>query len=193
MMTQRRGDRRRAFSLTEMAIVTGIMGLVLGAVWVGVSQVRTNSATIDTVKQVLSLANNVRVLYDGKSSFASGVDGRDIASSLISAGAVPREMLDSNDSTQMRNAWSGQVHILAFSNGIYRIQYENLPRTVCTDLATQLSGTRGDGSPQAVWGNNGSISYSVRNYGALNVNMAGYLCGTGTTPTDIGFEFSLKN
>ena len=64
---------RRAFTLTELAIVLGIIGVILGAIWTAAAKVYTNNKVTRATNELLAISNNIKQLYYGKS--AMGVSG----------------------------------------------------------------------------------------------------------------------
>src|SRR3984957_16106234 len=58
-----RRQRRRGFTLTEIAIVLGIIGLILGAIWVAAAAVYNNMRTSKTTTELLDVAQNLRGMY----------------------------------------------------------------------------------------------------------------------------------
>ena len=57
---------RRGFTLTELAIVLGVMGLILGAIWSASATVSANQKNTKAIRQILVVAQAM------KSSFSSG-------------------------------------------------------------------------------------------------------------------------
>src|SRR6202000_3454343 len=55
--------RKRGFTLTEIAIVLGIIGLILGAIWAAASSVYANLKANAAQQGVLAAAQAVRSLY----------------------------------------------------------------------------------------------------------------------------------
>ncbi len=60
---QSRARKTRGFTLTEAAIVLGIVGLILGAIWVAAAAVYENMRTNRANEQILKVAQAVRSLY----------------------------------------------------------------------------------------------------------------------------------
>jgi type II secretory pathway pseudopilin PulG len=62
-MTVRTNKKAHAFTLTEMAIVIGIMGLILGGVWVAYGQVSQNKRVEKTLEQLRFTITKIQALY----------------------------------------------------------------------------------------------------------------------------------
>src|SRR5690349_11023145 len=58
-----RDEAKRGFTLTEIAIVLGIVGLILGAIWVAAAAVYNNLRTSKGTTELLTVVQNVRALY----------------------------------------------------------------------------------------------------------------------------------
>jgi prepilin-type N-terminal cleavage/methylation domain-containing protein len=54
---------RRGFTLTEIAIVLGVMGMILGAIWGAASTVYSNKKTTAALQEILAIVANMRGLY----------------------------------------------------------------------------------------------------------------------------------
>lgn len=57
--------KKHGFSLIRSAIVLGIIGLVLGSIWVGAATLRENMLINKTVQGTGIIANHVRQMYSG--------------------------------------------------------------------------------------------------------------------------------
>jgi prepilin-type N-terminal cleavage/methylation domain-containing protein len=72
---------RHAFTLTELAIVLGVIGMILGAIWSAASSVYSNNRVSKAVTEVISIANGVRATFGTKGSFPAG--GLDITQAMV--------------------------------------------------------------------------------------------------------------
>jgi prepilin-type N-terminal cleavage/methylation domain-containing protein len=86
---------RRGFTLTELAIVLGIMGTILGAIWTATSHVYTNQKITKTAQEVLTLAQGIRSMYANKVAIDTG----DLTQLAINANLYPSDMLQSSACT----------------------------------------------------------------------------------------------
>lgn len=158
-MTIQRQDARsmRGFTLTEAAIVLGIVGLILGGVWVAAASVyhklhvqRASEAILTMVGSLQSMHANQQLTIGINELFAA------------QAGAIPGDLLvkDVNGlPIGTTNAWGGSVEIAtaadrnAVPNRGFSISFNRIPVEACTDLLV-----RGTGVPQIRAGLHG---YSV--------------------------------
>ena len=79
----------RGFTLTEVAIVLGIVGIILGGIWAAAAQVYENHKVEAAENQILTIVHNVRSLYAGRSS----IEGGDLTAALVNAGVFPPDMI----------------------------------------------------------------------------------------------------
>jgi len=129
----------RGFTLTEAAIVLGIVGLILGAIWVAASAVYNNMRVQTTTTQLLQMVQSIRSLHATQQTMGGSGD---IASDLAKAGAVPKDMVGgTDDAMTVTNTWGGAVTIEpADSGAAFQIEYASVPREACTELVTRMTG-----------------------------------------------------
>src|ERR1700685_3788359 len=117
--TEHKDDKKRGFTLTEIAIVLGIIGLILGAIWVAAAAVYTNMRVARSSQELLQITQAVRSLY--ATSTTTGVttgDGSPMTTSLIPAGVFPNDSLPTGETSLTVNApWNGGVINLYMDRG----------------------------------------------------------------------------
>lgn len=86
-----RTRHNRGVSLVETAIVLGVMGIILAAIWVTVSAVKENIRQDEAARQVTTLVNNVRTFYMGLPSISGDYSG--LTDDLIKRGVIPADMV----------------------------------------------------------------------------------------------------
>jgi type II secretory pathway pseudopilin PulG len=149
---------RRGFTLTEAAIVLGIVGLILGAIWVAAGAVYTNLRVNTTNRQMLAIAQAVRSLYSTQSTVETGVASTNAAQQIyVKAGVFPKDMLDNTlPDPNIRDSWGGQSAITASPDGgvagaAFGVQFANVPQSACISL---LVGNTGPGRDAGLTGVN---------------------------------------
>lgn len=126
--------KRRGFNLVEAAIVLGVVGLVIGGIWVAAAQLTARRNISNTMEAVLQTVQNVRKLYNGLP-----IANANITLSMIRAGAIPTNFV--NTSTTTKNPWNGGLYVgLSTSgNGIISITLDGLPRAPCLELFSRFT------------------------------------------------------
>lgn len=125
---------RRGFNLVEAAIVLGVVGLVIGGIWVAAAEIKARKNISDTMAAVLQTVQTVRKLYSGLP-----ITSANITTSMITAGAIPADFVKTSTTTQ--NPWNGGLYVgLSTSgNGIISITLDGLPRAPCLELLSRFS------------------------------------------------------
>jgi prepilin-type N-terminal cleavage/methylation domain-containing protein len=153
------------FTLTEMAIVLGILGFILGAIWVAASSAYESSKITRTNAQIMSIAHAIRDLYAGRLTMEStAVVWPDISPQLVSTGVFPSDMPIVNDPVtglpHPTDLWGGQVIVYEDSVTLtdFSISYLGLPQSACIKLLIASSGRsaigdglRGIGGGSTIW------------------------------------------
>ena len=137
---QRRAHLTKGFTLTEAAIVLGIMGLVLGAIWTAAAAVYSNQRVGHANTQVLQILQSIRALYSTSATFPTG----DQTSNLIALKAIPNEMVNGTTGTLI-NPWGGAITINGTGDGAgIALEYTGVPLDACIKFMSQVGGTNRD-------------------------------------------------
>lgn len=135
--------QKRGFTLTEIAIVLGIIGLILGAIWVAASAVYNNIRVSHANTQILQLAQGIRSLYS-TSSTTTGLT----VDNLICAKAVPSDMIVAACGTPgtLDDAFAGGVTtVIPTSDGFgFQVSMTGATRSNCDALLVQAAGLSRD-------------------------------------------------
>jgi prepilin-type N-terminal cleavage/methylation domain-containing protein len=132
--------QRKGFTLTEVAIVLGIMGLILGAIWTAASSVYANQRTAHAQTAVLQIAGGVRALYGSQASTGFGA-ATIITPQLNSSGVIPAD-LNGGTTGPFPNGATGVV-ATADGNG-FVIAMTAVPMQNCINLIAGIAGTNRD-------------------------------------------------
>jgi prepilin-type N-terminal cleavage/methylation domain-containing protein len=206
-----RENRKRGFTLTEIAIVLGIIGLILGAIWVAAAAVYTNLRTSKTSTELLDILQNVRSMY-ATAGVVDATANMTLANpptaqsggglTYVQAGVFPADMIDSTG-TIVQNPWNGGAVVTAattsVTNDSVTITMDGVPTGACINLVMSNSGTGRDPDLQQILtGPVGTVPTSVMAGGfpatASNAQLA---CANGggkaaIAKVALGFTFKLK-
>ncbi|HUY68360.1 MAG TPA: type II secretion system protein [Alphaproteobacteria bacterium] len=138
---------RRGFTLTETAIVLGVVGVILGAVWAAASIVEENARISAAVEQFEIVSQNMTSLIQAGYKGAGGSNGS-ITDAMIKAGAIPQQYVDAADNTQADNPWSNadasnpqaaQGFKIYWGANNYRMSFYNVSHKGCVALIMQAT------------------------------------------------------
>jgi prepilin-type N-terminal cleavage/methylation domain-containing protein len=146
MITRKNTARRRTqgFTLTEIAIVLGIIGLILGAIWVAAASVYNAQRLNHANQATLQIAQGVRALY-ATSSSTGYATSFDMTSALITANAVPNDLVASGGTTLTGPFPGGATGIIATSDGNgFVVVMSGVPKAACISVLSNVGGTARD-------------------------------------------------
>lgn len=97
--------RRQGFSLIEAAIVLGIIGLVIGGIWVAAAAVIENKRFGDAQIGMLQIIDGLRQAYNNR-AIANGTD----LTALVATGKIaPQNWIKT--ATTLADPWGGAVQV----------------------------------------------------------------------------------
>ncbi len=135
-------QHKKGFTLTEIAIVLGIIGLILGAIWVAAAGVYNNQRVNNANTAVLQITQGVRSLY-ATSSTTGYAAATDITAALITANAVPTNLV--NGATLSGPFPGGASGVIATSDGMgFVIVMSGVSQSNCISVLTNIGGTSRD-------------------------------------------------
>jgi type II secretory pathway pseudopilin PulG len=206
MSMRRRRASNKGFNLIEAAIVLGIVGLVVGGIWVAATSVYANLRSKSATDQLLKITQSVRALY--ATSATTGYAAlTDITAFMAQANVLPSDTLTTTaggtTSTNTTNPWSGQLGVVALANGTqFAVVYSNVPPAACVDFVMRnAAGTGRDTGMRSLGGDASAVPNTVPAGAtqiltigqALTLNQAQTVCAsTAANVRNIGFTFDLK-
>jgi type II secretory pathway pseudopilin PulG len=195
MLSMHRASRKeKGFTLTEAAIVLGIMGLILGAIWVAAAAVYKNMRVSTTSNQLLQIAQSIRSMHATALTMDTSIAGTGGALLLAKAGAIPKDMLDDAlNPTVVRDVWTGLVTIdattVTTAGDSFKVGFPNVPRDACVDLLVRNTGAGRDTGLV----NAGAAVGQANTAMPLTVTTAVNTECTNSTANTVFFTFMLKS
>ena len=139
-------ESKRGFTLTEIAIVLGIIGLILGAIWVAAAAVYNNMRISTANTQLLQITQAVRAMYATSATVDAGAD---MPGNLtyLRAGIFPTSALDTgvpSSATAAHNPWNGNIYISHATYNVnsdgFIVAFDAIPSQGCISLLTSSTG-----------------------------------------------------
>ena len=133
----------KGFTLTEIAIVLGIIGLILGAIWTAAAAVYQNQRVAHANTAILQIVQAVRGLYATANS-----DAGLTVDNLVCSKAVPSDLVVGvcGGPATMIDMWPAGVTTIvpsAASDG-FAIEMSAVPQAACINLLMAIGGQNRD-------------------------------------------------
>jgi len=136
--------KKRGFTLTEIAIVLGIVGLILGAIWVAAAAVYSNLRNAHADTEALQMVQAVRALYATNTIIGAGA-AADQTAALITAGAIPKDIVNAAGTAAINQWPNGATAIWSNAAGDgFELILTAVPQSACINLITTIAGTNAD-------------------------------------------------
>ncbi len=142
-----RNAHRRAFTLTEIAIVLGTVGIIISGIWLAASQVYEKSRLTNAINQFNTVSQNMSNLLQGgfgrTTNPCPSTALCDVTAKMVAAEIIPSAYVVTGSSpATATNPWSGNYDIwwspnnFASANGIptYRMSFYNVSLSGCVGL-----------------------------------------------------------
>ena len=185
--------KKRGFTLTEIAIVLGIIGLILGAIWVAAGAVYQNLRVSKAQTELLQITQAIRTLY-ATQTVVDTAAAVNLTSSLIAAKVFPSDAV--LNATTVNGPWGGstmniysQTDPAGVTGDSFSVEFDNIPVSACIALATGATGSGRDQGLIGVANQNDTIGNNVF---PINVVAATQQCQEGTPTSTISFTFTLR-
>lgn len=136
--------REKGFSLVELAIVLGVMGIISAAIWATANVVRDRQPIQDMVQAVTDVSTRVRGIYSG---FPNAAEVPATIADQVTAGLFPLNIVNGNTTV---NPWGGDVSVIFPQAPMYGFSVQvtlpvamdrTLRRSACMGMITRLAGT----------------------------------------------------
>lgn len=143
--------KKSGFTLTEAAIVLGIIGVILGAIWAAVHSLYTRERIHRAAKDILAIVQNVRSVHgmSQNTMLDMAIAGTAGAEIMARSGVIPSDMWAAPDNPAIiLHPWRGQVTFDALATSTdgdsFRIGLLAVPQAECADLLVRLTGATRD-------------------------------------------------
>lgn len=191
LVEKQRARSFRGFTLTEAAIVLGIVGLILGAIWVAAASVYDNLRVSTTSNQLLQIVQSIRSMHATQNT----IDPNITAILVAQAGGIPNDMVTRSAAgavTAVRDVWAGNVSIddatYTVAQDSFSVTFSAVPQGACADLLVRNTGS---GRDSGIVGAGNAVSTTTTF--PLTLTQAVAACSvTGTAGNDVVFTFRLK-
>ena len=195
-------QKKRGFTLTEIAIVLGIIGLILGAIWVAADAVYNNLRVSHANTAILQIAQAVRGAFATETNTTGLTPDR-----LIGAKLFPSDLLNSVG-TGLTDPWSGGVTTVAPSTdgapgpAGFTITMSLVPIAACINLVTAVGGpnhdtglyyVKGIRAAVAGIGGTGTTAAGAAITAPVTPDLATTACAGGAATGTVEFGFNVKS
>jgi len=149
-------NRCRGFTLTEIAVVLGIVGIILGAIWAATAMVYENDRTRLATSEILTIVNNWKSIYGNKRIDVA--DSNDMTQMTVNNSFASQEMIpppgapngpcivgQNAGTCYINGPWGGntvEVKSGANTNSI-QVQFLGLTQTECNNLGNAVANATG--------------------------------------------------
>lgn len=166
--------KRRGFNLVEAAIVLGVVGLVIGGLWVAASSVMFNRKLSATQAGILYSAKEAERIFSIKLDQV-GRDNTIMDPAAIRSGVAPKDWVSG---TNITHPFGGQVTYETDNAepagwGSFAISLYSLTVPQCIQI---LVGTTRESQPLAVYVYNTSYGFQFIGSGRIDVSTAESYC-----------------
>ncbi len=186
---------KRGLTLTEIAVVFMIIGVVLTALWISVQAVYTNMRIGRTAKNISGMVHDIRSIYGLSQNFMMEmtIAGEEGAVSLARAGAVPRDFWnDPENPTRIIHPWGNSVLVDSLRTQVngdsFRISLVALPQSICAEILLRMAGERRDGMMLSAGTNT-----AVQTANQLPITIATAAADCPNALNDVYLTFMLKS
>ena len=179
----------------ELAVVLGIAGAVVGAIWAVGTMVQTRAETTNAISQLKTVSQNMADF--GSSGYGNGLAAAtNITAAMINVGVIPDWLVSSATPTQAGSPWNStgfNVWWMGSSPKIFRLTFYNVPtHGACLSLIKDgiVCTSQKSGCVKAVYTQNAAQTLASS---LVTTTTADVLCGfnsyNGSGPNSVEFDY----
>ncbi len=129
------------YTLTEVTIVLGIVGLILGGVWTAAASVYQANSIRTASESIVKITQNIRMLYAERSRFSSTTsNGTDITSMLKNAKVFPSNIVDPSNGDPL-TPWETKIRVIVDTPTSFEVVLDQtMPGEECYRLSMMMIG-----------------------------------------------------
>lgn len=131
-MASGRTNHKRGFTLVEASIVLGVVGLVIGGIWMASSELRLSQKVNTAQDEILSVVQHARSLY---SSGHIADPGEEVQGVFINMGVFPKQMVSGSN---VVSPWDTTVSVSVADDQL-DLAFADIPKAACVKLAMGLA------------------------------------------------------
>jgi type II secretory pathway pseudopilin PulG len=190
MNRARRFSNQKGYNLIEAAIVLGIAGLVVGAIFAAWGAVTSQNKMRRAQDQITVIVNQIRSTYGNRNTLDNTSDGTAFTGALLSAGLLPDSWTTSNSSV-IGNPYGGNILVTpdSVSSGgskdAMSIALSGLGQADCYKLASNMVGS---GRSQGLY----KVNSTAVNNTTKFTDVKSGVCTSTVAPNTLTLYFSLK-
>jgi type II secretory pathway pseudopilin PulG len=178
--SQRKINSEAGFNLIEAAIVLGIVGIIVGGIWVAASAAYNNMKLRDATSQILVIGQNLRSLLGNNPNDTSLL----ATATAVQMGLAPSNMIGPGNT--LRSPWNTGVTIDRASGDNYvSIVYADLPSEACSGLLGRLSNSGASSGIRTIVVGTGTPVYTTVGTQDLSIDVADLASCSGAATQDV--------
>lgn len=158
-------NRRRGFNLIESAIVLGVVGFVLGGIWIVSAKFYEDYRVNKTASDLQLIVKNIQGLISMRDAETIGGGGIELTPTILVSGVLPTNWTDGNI---IRSPFGYRVRVFNYAPPInpdqrFLISLYGVPTSFCVNLVVKIS------SAAAMAGSRGSGAYGHTSLGIITI------------------------
>lgn len=178
----------RGFNLVEAAIVLGVVGLVIGGIWIAASAASETYKVNKSVEGMFQTSRNIQNTIPKSNASVIGNNG-DMVPIVINANLAPADWVKNGT---LVNPFGGSIDIYNVSGDWrYTISFNNVPKSACIKMLRRMSEIGNQANnfmPSTSWGNDFNLRLGL---GWLGVNYPSW--DTRSFPVDLDTAITACN